>query len=215
MCRKNPQQLATLDIMVLSMQCIKKGRSGLPNVDENVMIFSKSSLQVPDILGAVEEVQVPILKDPPTQSIAHVTLDTFKVDTSYENAHRAIDMAFLLSRSKKTSAERAVSKKSNWTAMNQSLLSDKEVKKQRLADDYSTLNTKFRHGIHVANQLTNNYGIFIVDQALFCRAMELKWSVPEYRDRVIIRLGGLHTSMCFLSTIGDHVKENGMKDTWV
>ncbi len=81
--------------------------------------------------------------------------------------------------------------------MNQSILNDKEARKTEVgympllntpADDYSTINTKFRHGIHVANQLHNNYAIFVVDQALFCRAIELMWSVPEYRDRVIIRL---------------------------
>lgn len=46
------------------------------------MNFSKGSLQVPNILGAVEEVKVPFLKDPPT----HVMLDK-----SLDNAPRAID----------------------------------------------------------------------------------------------------------------------------
>jgi hypothetical protein len=69
---------------------------GLLNMDEDVMIFSKASLQVPDILGAVEEVQVPILKDPPIQSIAHVTLNTFKIDKFQENApHHTHPMQFI------------------------------------------------------------------------------------------------------------------------
>ena len=68
--------------------------------------------------------------------------------------------------------------------------------------------------IHAANQLDINYTIIVVDQALFSKAIELKWSVPDYK-RVILRLGELHTSMCFQSTIGDYVAENGVRDTWV
>lgn len=64
---------------------------GLPNVDEDAMIFSKGPLQVPNILGAVEQVQLLILKDPPPQSIARVSLHTFKIDKSHENTPRAID----------------------------------------------------------------------------------------------------------------------------
>jgi hypothetical protein len=45
--------------------------------------------------------------------------------------------------------------------------------------------------------------------------MKLKWSVPEYRNHVTKRLGGLHTRMCFQGRISDHVEENGMKDIWV
>ena len=53
----------------------------------------------------------------------------------------------------------------------------------------------------------------IIDQALFCKALELKWSVPDHKG-VILGLGGLHTSMCFQSTIGDYVAENGLRDIW-
>lgn len=45
---------------------------GLPKVNEDVTNFLKGSLQVSDSLSVVEEVPVPILKDAPTQSIAHV-----------------------------------------------------------------------------------------------------------------------------------------------
>ena len=34
--------------------------------------------------------------------------------------------------------------------------------------------------------------------------MQLKWSVPEYRNVLIPRLGGLHTSLNFLKVIGQH-----------
>lgn len=44
---------------------------------------------------------------------------------------------------------------------------------------------------------------------------EFEWSVPEYQDKLVVHLGGLHISMCFLRTIGDHMKETGLVDSWV
>ena len=56
--------------------------------------------------------------------------------------------------------------------------------------------------------------MIMFDQALFCEAIELKWSVPDYK-RVILRFGVLQSSMRFQSTIGDYVAENGLRATWV
>ena len=37
--------------------------------------------------------------------------------------------------------------------------------------------------------------LIIVDQALYYKVMQLKWLVPEYRFKLIPRLGGLHISL--------------------
>jgi hypothetical protein len=39
--------------------------------------------------------------------------------------------------------------------------------------------------------------------------------VPEYQDKLVVLLGGLHISMCFLKTIGDHMNGSGLAETWV
>ena len=44
--------------------------------------------------------------------------------------------------------------------------------------------------------------------------MELKWSLPQYQDNLIPRLGGLHVSMNFLKAIGDHMNGSGLADVW-
>ena len=54
-----------------------------------------------------------------------------------------------------------------------------------------------------------------VDQALFPLLMELKWVIPEYKDTLIPRLGGLHTSMNFLKAIGQHIQGSGISTVWV
>ena len=50
-------------------------------------------------------------------------------------------------------------------------------------------------------------------EALYYRP-ELKWSLPQYQDKLIPRLGGLHVSMNFLKAIGDHMNGSGLADVW-
>ena len=45
--------------------------------------------------------------------------------------------------------------------------------------------------------------------------MELKWTIPQYREKLIPRLGGLHTSMAFLNVIGHHMQCSGLAEAWV
>ena len=45
--------------------------------------------------------------------------------------------------------------------------------------------------------------------------MNLKWSVPEYRERIVSRMGGLHTAMYFMKCIGDHMRSCGLHELWM
>ena len=56
--------------------------------------------------------------------------------------------------------------------------------------------------------------VITVDQALYYRLMELKWSLPQYQAKLSPRLGGLHVSMNFLEAIGDHMNGSGLADVW-
>ena len=42
--------------------------------------------------------------------------------------------------------------------------------------------------------------------------MELKWSVPEYKDILIPRLGRLHTAMNFQGCLGQ--QDSGLGEIW-
>ena len=53
------------------------------------------------------------------------------------------------------------------------------------------------------------------DQALFYKIMELRWSIPEYGEKLVMRLGGLHISMNSLKVIGQHMKCSGLVEVWV
>lgn len=64
-------------------------------------------------------------------------------------------------------------------------------------------------------KLGQHHVIITVDEALFCKLMELKWANPDYMDCLVVRLGGLHTAMKFMSVIGKHVQSSGLLEAWV
>ena len=56
--------------------------------------------------------------------------------------------------------------------------------------------------------------VLTVDEGLFPKLMELKWSVSEYKDILIPRLGGLHTAMNFQGYLGQHLQDFGLGEIW-
>ena len=54
-----------------------------------------------------------------------------------------------------------------------------------------------------------------MDEALYPKLLELKWSVEENKDVLIPCLGGLHLAMNFLGVIGQHMVDSGLSELWV
>ena len=61
---------------------------------------------------------------------------------------------------------------------------------------------------HIAADLGQQYVVLTVDEALY-------WTKDEYHNCLIVRLGGLHTSMNCLKVIGKHIESSGLSDAWV
>ena len=121
----------------------------------NVQSFSKHTLEVPEILGKVENVPVTIVKDPPQ---SNVTLETFETTSNEYVAYAACakDMAFILARTEMTSEVRKKNLKSNWIAINQQQSQENPTTKTLVgfmpllhapADNYSSLYTIFCRAI--------------------------------------------------------------------
>ena len=83
------------------------------------------------------------------------------------------------------------------------------------AHELDTLNTVVKRCMFISSHIGQEYTVITVDQALYYKLMELKWSIPEYQNRLIPRLGGLHISMNFLKAIGDHMSGSGLAEIWV
>ncbi len=84
---------------------------------------------------------------------------------------------------------------------------------QAHAHDIDTLNTVVQRLLKITKTLKQNHIVLTVDEALFPGLMELKWS--KYKDILIPRIGGLHTSMNFLRVIGQHMDSSGIVDVWL
>ena len=85
---------------------------------------------------------------------------------------------------------------------------------QAPANDLDTLNTVVRRILHIAQSLGQKFLVLTVDEGLFPKLMELKWSVPEYKDILIPRLVGLHTAMNFQGCLGQHMQDSGLGEIW-
>ena len=57
------------------------------------------------------------------------------------------------------------------------------------AHDIDTLNTVVQRVIHITRAMKQKQVVLTVDEALFTNLMHLKWSVPEYKEVLIPRLG--------------------------
>lgn len=68
--------------------------------------------------------------------------------------------------------------------------------------------------LHIIRTLKQKHVVLTVD-ALFPPLMELKWYIPEYKDILIPRIGGLHTCMNFLRTVGQQMTDSGLVDVWL
>ena len=111
----------------------------------------------------------------------------------------ATDMAFSHKRQNEDT-------KSGWTSFNEKHFdTDSEVSSVGYmpiilapAHEVDTSNTVVQKIVAVAESFNQKHAVLTVDQAIFPLLMELRWVVPEYKDTIIPRLGGLHTSMNFL-----------------
>ena len=49
------------------------------------------------------------------------------------------------------------------------------------AHEFDTLNTVVKRYMHISAALGQEHTTLTVDQVLYCRLVELKWAIPEYR----------------------------------
>ena len=57
--------------------------------------------------------------------------------------------------------------------------------------------------------------VLTVDETLYQKLLELKWSIEEYNDMLIPCLGGLHIAMNMLGVMGRHMNESGLSELWI
>ena len=83
------------------------------------------------------------------------------------------------------------------------------------AHELGTLNTVLQRCISIADHLGHDYIVLTVDQALYCKLLELKWSNEIYQRRIVLKMGGLHIAMNFQKAIGQHMSGCGIEELWI
>ena len=177
-----------------------------------------TTLIVPDVLETLLPVNINSATSEPVLT-SHVDKAWFmntEGDSDCVKQAQATDMAFFLRRQDSDT-------KPSWTVFNQSVSSEEPEQTAvgylpiipAPAHEFNTLNTVVKRCMAISSHFGQEHTVLTVDQALFCKLMELKWSVEEYRDKLIPRLGGLHTAMNFLKDVGDHMAGSSLAEVWL
>ena len=177
----------------------------------------RHTLKVPDVLDNLYPTNInPVTSEPAFADPVDKTWFMKPDDSECKKQAQATDMAFFLRR-------QDVSSKLSWTVFNQSITTE-ETEQTTVgylpivlapSHELDTLNTVVRKCMAISSHFAQQHTVITVDQALFCKLMELKWSVQEYKDKLFPRLGGLHTAMKFLKAIGDHMSGCGLVEVWL
>jgi hypothetical protein len=185
---------------------------------DTMKLSTKRTLHVPEVMGNISASNMPTVRPNPA-FLGPVDKTWYDQSTSSIESvvkAEATDIAFNMMREKSTID-------TSWTVFNEALsTTDPAITTvgympiiQAPAHEYDTLQTVVERCMQVSGHFDQEYTVISVDQALYGKLMELKWSNPDYRTKLIPRLGGLHISMNFLKVIGQHMQGSGLADAWV
>ena len=73
------------------------------------------------------------------------------------------------------------------------------------ATEMCTVITVLDRCLKIKEQLRLNYIVCVFDQAIYCKAMELKWRYPDKYKDCIVMLGIFHMIMMYLGIIGKKI----------
>ena len=194
-------------------------RGPAPDLNLHDLVPSKhKSLAVPDAMNTIIEANVrETLRAPVFNAEIHPEWYT-EVESENPSAQlaRATDMAFFMRRQNQNP-------RLGWTQHNQfhSTMAPQQLTTigylpiiQAPAHELDTLTTVIKRCIYISSKLGQKYAVLTVDQALYCKLLELKSAIPEFKEVLIPRLGGLHISLNFLKAIGQHMQSSGLADVW-
>jgi hypothetical protein len=150
---------------------------------ENLKPSTKRCLNVPESMNALYPVEVK--RGLPVFLKAAAEKNAIEDDNEVVRMARATDITFNLLRQK-------AEMKNGWTEFNQLLSTNEQDVTtvgympilQAPAHEFDTLNTVVKRCMYIAAALGQKHTVITVDQALYCKLVELKWAIPEYQDKL-------------------------------
>ena len=78
--------------------------------------------------------------------------------------------------------------------------------------EYSTVYTILKTVQAMTKSLDQRHSVVTFDLAIYTKAKEIQWRHPEEFENLIVRMGGFHIALNFLSVIGKKFAESGIED---
>ena len=75
-----------------------------------------------------------------------------------------------------------------------------------------TVYTLLRRSLQMADQLSQQDVIVVLDEAIYAKALEVIWQNQEEFRRLVIRMGSFHTIRSFMAAIGKRFGDAGLGD---
>ena len=151
---------------------------------------SNTKLTVPEVMDTLHPANIQGKAEPSYTNDFQVETEWYmNSDATESNNQReaeAKDMTFYLIRQEDEKQTRT-----SWTVFNKSASAGENAPEQSTlgflpmiqapAHEFDTLNTAVKRCMHISEEMGQKFTVITVDQALYCKLMELKWSVPEYK----------------------------------
>ena len=67
----------------------------------------------------------------------------------------------------------------------------------------------------IAKSLNQQHTIITLDQAVYCKALEIRWKHSDKFSNAVLRLGAFHICNTFLAVLGKRFGEAGLQDLLV
>ena len=78
--------------------------------------------------------------------------------------------------------------------------------------DYNTVFTVMKTVQKMMKTLGQQHSVITFDEAIYSKAKDIQWRCPEEFKHTVLRLGGFHTAMTFISVIGKRYEESRLED---
>ena len=80
------------------------------------------------------------------------------------------------------------------------------------SNDFSTIYTVLKHAQKISAAIGQANAVITFDLAIYSKAKEIEWRFPDEFSNVVVRIGGFHVALNFLSLLGKKFSDSGLDD---
>ena len=78
--------------------------------------------------------------------------------------------------------------------------------------EYNTVFTVMKTVQTMMKTIGQQHSVITFDEAIYSKAKEIQWRCSEEFEHTVLRLGGFHTALTFISVVGKRYEESGLED---